>query len=712
MHAKRKTGVILASLGAIAIAGSVIAGSTYALFTSESKTNIAIVAGKVSVLASINEGSLKTYSGVDLTGNVEDDEDRIQPTEILGTFTNGGTASISGNTLNLNRMVPGDKVTFDIVVKNESNVRVLYRTLLSYEDNGLFKGLNVTVGGEALSSNNLVTSYTKLEVGSDDIVIPVVIAFPTDAGNEYQEKKCDISFAVEAVQGNAATGTYHVTPANAQSILDTIGEYSTVVLEEGDYDTLYLRQSLKASTRRNDLDLDSSTYPAYYREFKNITIQAAEGATVTCKGIEAEAGLFHASTYPASNQEAMNRADSGFISYLSLEDVSIEGISFTDSTKTAIKLRDKYDVSYVNGSSLLVDGFTIKDSEGTGSASNSSVHFLEAGTGTSDAEFLDTGKKALNNITIEENELTDYVGPIYMDNGTAVLNGFTVTSNGFASCTGDVINVSNKEAHGNIIIKDNVTTNINGRFVLIENAKNDVSVTLSDNTVEYPVSYAADGTIAKVSGEAGFEVADSNNGWTVGDYTTSSKTIWQASGNTSDIKEYVTINGQKYTKEYETGFENLTTNRLVSDPNQASYKTINATAAECDGLSWKGYQAEWWKGNYARIILKTPYSGSPVCGYLMTTQNFTGEMDALQCDFTIQTGTATTMDVQYSLDDGSTWTTFGQLATPTGTKQFVLDHTITNCRIRFIVTGGFLYSTGTQNPLIDLDNISFLKKAA
>ena len=73
MNKKTKRGIILTSLASIAFAGSLLAGSTYALFTSESKTDIVVSSGKVDVKATID--TLKTYSGKanSLAGDPETD---------------------------------------------------------------------------------------------------------------------------------------------------------------------------------------------------------------------------------------------------------------------------------------------------------------------------------------------------------------------------------------------------------------------------------------------------------------------------------------------------------------------------------------------------------------------------------------------------------------------------------------------------------------
>lgn len=200
MNKSLKKNVIISSIMAIGLSASLICGATFALFTSESKANIAISGGKVDVVATIND-DFTTYSGVNITGNSETDV--ISATETNGTFTNGGFASLSENTLSLTNLTPGDKVTFSITVKNNSTVKVKYRTrLICEEDTGLYEGLVYTIGGY---QNMAISDWAELAVNSDDVTFDCSIALPTDAGTEYQDKSCSISFIVEAVQGNVAT---------------------------------------------------------------------------------------------------------------------------------------------------------------------------------------------------------------------------------------------------------------------------------------------------------------------------------------------------------------------------------------------------------------------------------------------------------------------------------------------------------------------------
>lgn len=218
MNKTIKRNVIVSAILAIMLCVSLIAGATFALFTSESKVNIAVTSGKVSVVANIDETSVQTK--------------KLYDTDYSQGATNmyEGVATFGTEGLTLEKFVPGDGIKFNIVVKNESNVTVQYRTIISCEnDDGLFAGLNITVGdNENYSGVTLVSDWAQLAVGSADEIVPVTIELPEGAGNDYQEKTCAISYKVEAVQGNAQVanpedGTIYIYNANDMKALS--GKY-------------------------------------------------------------------------------------------------------------------------------------------------------------------------------------------------------------------------------------------------------------------------------------------------------------------------------------------------------------------------------------------------------------------------------------------------------------------------------------------------------
>ena len=186
MKRMKKAGLVASSMAAIAVCSSLIVGSTYALFTSEDNVDIAITAGTVSVSAEIVESSLElTSMGVTQDGN---------------NWANGGSAGFSDEKhLDLTYITPGDSATFDIKVTNASNVNIQYR-------------LNWSVDGEL--ADVLVADAIGAEIGnwtewlaSDEVkekTVTVTVSLPEEVDNLYQNKSASISFAVEAVQGNAS----------------------------------------------------------------------------------------------------------------------------------------------------------------------------------------------------------------------------------------------------------------------------------------------------------------------------------------------------------------------------------------------------------------------------------------------------------------------------------------------------------------------------
>ena len=194
---KRKN-FIVSSILTIAMCVSMIVGSTFALFTSESKVNIAVSSGKVEVKASVENFEYKTLTK-DWTSVVDN------TTEFDGL---GGSATLVGDVLTLDKIVPGDAVKFDVKVTNESDVTVKYRTAVRNlsEDATLFNALEVSVNDEDFTFSK-ISSWAVLDPAVSDVgTISLVIEFPETAeGQELMGKSANILVSVEAIQGNAET---------------------------------------------------------------------------------------------------------------------------------------------------------------------------------------------------------------------------------------------------------------------------------------------------------------------------------------------------------------------------------------------------------------------------------------------------------------------------------------------------------------------------
>ena len=198
-----KNKVILGALMSIALCASLIAGATYALFTAEDKTTITVSSAKVQVLAELSD--LKTYS--------------FDEEQEAGTFENGGIAKLNNEdgTVVLENVTPGDKATFKLEIRNESNVIVKYYVKYLVEGE-LVKGLNITETENGVTkpiTSQFAPTWTTIYEKGVLHTKEISIELPKTAGNEFQEKQMKMEITVFAVQGNAQS---LVEVANAKDL--------------------------------------------------------------------------------------------------------------------------------------------------------------------------------------------------------------------------------------------------------------------------------------------------------------------------------------------------------------------------------------------------------------------------------------------------------------------------------------------------------------
>ncbi len=208
---RKKTGSILTAVIVMMFCLCLIVGATFALFGKQSAVDIAVTSGDIAVNAEAS--GLVLYSAqADPDGTLTDEAGNKYSygRREDGTFVNGGTAQLSGGTITIDRIAPGDMAEFKITVTNRSNIDVKYRTILSSDgDLALIDALEVTIGGETYGGNTVVSDWTALEAGdgtTEEVLgeYLVSIAMPMDAEGAGG-LSASISFEVEAVQGNAVT---------------------------------------------------------------------------------------------------------------------------------------------------------------------------------------------------------------------------------------------------------------------------------------------------------------------------------------------------------------------------------------------------------------------------------------------------------------------------------------------------------------------------
>ncbi|MBR2466753.1 MAG: hypothetical protein IKB38_07500 [Clostridia bacterium] len=203
-----KKKVLLSSLATIALCLSLIAGSTFALFTSNTEMNVAVSSATVKLVATVDAANAKLYSYSAATPDTP---------EYMGdgvkTFTNGGEAIFNGNAITINRMTPGDKIEFDINMENSSDVTIQYRVAWTTESDLA----DVLVVSAVEKDNASRTLNDWAAWATDEIAektVTVTLELPAWVGNEYQTKSATIYVSVEAVQGNAIHNNTLVEPQN------------------------------------------------------------------------------------------------------------------------------------------------------------------------------------------------------------------------------------------------------------------------------------------------------------------------------------------------------------------------------------------------------------------------------------------------------------------------------------------------------------------
>ena len=208
-----KKKALIPSILTIIVCLCIITGSTFALFTDTTILDISVTAGNVKLTANLEE--LKLYSaekieGTDKTAEMTDEKGKgyyFLDVTANNAFTNGGTAVYAERVLTLDKVTPGDKVTFNVTCDNESDVAIMYRVKVACDAGELLmSALTVKIGdNEAVTG---LSSYTSDWEALGDFEnfddIPVEITLPITAGNTYKGlKNTKIVITVEAIQGNA-----------------------------------------------------------------------------------------------------------------------------------------------------------------------------------------------------------------------------------------------------------------------------------------------------------------------------------------------------------------------------------------------------------------------------------------------------------------------------------------------------------------------------
>ena len=338
-----------------------------------------------------------------------------------------------------------------------------------------------------------------------------------EAGNEYQGLSIDgIGITVLATQytyENDSNGnTYdqnapivNVTPANAQSVLDKLDGYATVILGAGDYDTLYLRPV------KGNANTALKNGIKNYRTITGLTFVG--GAGVTVKGIKV------GSNVNLSNDD-----------FVEVNNLTIQNVTFTSDGSTngfeATAGRSAVNGITMDGCKMIADtGFVQTGDEGNLYKSKIHVSNVVIKNCKVDGIYRLATFDKVTNATIEGNAINNVTGHgIHFGTGTAngIDGALVIKNNSADGLTCRFLRMDRVAPTASLNISGNSITNYNntndlgfktdadrgtGRYCSVDymkvsNVADGASVAISNNTLSVAGSYGSRMTYIRINNAA------------------------------------------------------------------------------------------------------------------------------------------------------------------------------------------------------------------
>ncbi len=366
---KSKKSALLLSFTSLLLCFAMLAGSTFAWFTDTATTGVnKIVAGKLDV-------GLEMATAWDNEGNPTDWDNAEGKTLAFKTADNRAANEIFWEP-NCTYKLP------ELRVVNKGNLALKYKVEITgiKGDAKLNEAITWTIveGVEGTNSNAILDAegnptgeYFLLPVGATTAPLTIKGHMDQNAGNEYQNLTIDgIGITVVATQYTHENDSYNntydenadytiqVNKDNIQDYLD--GKYGsingmTLLLAEGEYGriefgraTAYEGSNTKYYLKDSETTVDAikqaiadhpnggAGTPVYVRSMSNVTLKAADGATVTINGLVAFGGQVNSTKWYSRDFVAdrdMSATENNNICYWigqRWSNITFERLTFTD----------------------------------------------------------------------------------------------------------------------------------------------------------------------------------------------------------------------------------------------------------------------------------------------------------------------------------------------------------------------------------------------
>ena len=381
MKLKSKKSALLMSFTSLLLCFAMLAGSTFAWFTDTASTAVnKIQSGTLKV-------DIQNEAGASLRGKT------------LKWVVNG---QVSESNVLWEPNCTYELESFKIV--NQGNLALKYQITINgvTGDAKLLEAIKFTakIGDNEIELDQLsgailpkgAEKKTDNEQVEETGLITISGHMKEKAGNEYQNLTIDgIGITVVATQytyendsygktyDEKADATIQVNRDNIQDYLD--GKYGpidgmTLVLAEGDYDkiefgraTAYEGSNTKYYLKGSETTVDAikqaiaanphggAGVPTYIRSMNNVTLKAADGATVTVAGIDTFGGQAGAGRYDYVVERAVTSSNDCYYLTHRWNNIVFERISFTD----AVNIDAFQSATVINGIKFDNCSFNVND---------------------------------------------------------------------------------------------------------------------------------------------------------------------------------------------------------------------------------------------------------------------------------------------------------------------------------------------------------------
>lgn len=349
-------------------------------------------------------------------------------------------------------------------------------------------------GGEKFGLSKTVATVVK------DALTPAYVATVNGVGY------ATLADAIAAANGNGTVTLLTATTELVQALLD--GQYGsidglTIELPTGDYGKLELGRATKYAGSNTEyfvggFDSTAPNYKAFtsadeIREYKgqsawtpncfyrralnNVTIKAADGATVTIEKISADAGQIYgkadAPKYDYVLDVKILDTNKSYYMALAWNNVKFEGINF----KSSVNIESSSEKTQIDGLHFEKCNF---NSGYTALAAANDPNKASKGMGIRFVSWTKTTNNlrnlTVNNCTFEDCYEGVYTNPVY---GVSVTNSRFNNINHNAVAIQDVDSAVN---HGDVVISGNTFTNVSDRIIRFNNVGDGTTITITGNT--------------------------------------------------------------------------------------------------------------------------------------------------------------------------------------------------------------------------------------